>query len=140
VGNSLGGYVALQTGRTWAGRVSGGPARPGAGPRATSRSPRRCASSPASHQIRGAAACATLSLVEFASREGYHLDAERITCPVRIIWGTEDKLLPWPSAATRFRDDWLPRAEWVELDGVGHCPQLDVPLETAQLIVGLTAS
>jgi hypothetical protein len=26
----------------------------------------------------------------------------------------------------------------VELDGVGHCPQLDVPLETAQLILGFT--
>jgi pimeloyl-ACP methyl ester carboxylesterase len=26
-----------------------------------------------------------------------------------------------------------------ELDGIGHCPQLDVPLEAAQLIVGFTA-
>jgi pimeloyl-ACP methyl ester carboxylesterase len=33
---------------------------------------------------------------------------------------------------------WLLRADWVELDGVGHCPQLDVPLETAQLILGFT--
>jgi hypothetical protein len=24
------------------------------------------------------------------------------------------------------------------LDGVGHCPQLDVPLETAELILGHT--
>jgi pimeloyl-ACP methyl ester carboxylesterase len=30
-------------------------------------------------------------------------------------------------------------ADWIELDGVGHCPQLDVPLETAQLILGFTA-
>ena len=50
---------------------------------------------------------------------------------MRIVWGTEDKLLPWPSAAARFREDWLPHADWVVLDGVGHCPQLDVPLETA---------
>ena len=35
--------------------------------------------------------------------------------------------------------DWLPHADWVELDGIGHCPQLDVPLETAQLILGFTA-
>ena len=34
---------------------------------------------------------------------------------------------------------WLPHADWVELDGIGHCPQLDVPLEAAQLILGLTA-
>jgi hypothetical protein len=26
------------------------------------------------------------------------------------------------------------------IDGVGHCPQLDVPLETAQLVLGVTAS
>jgi pimeloyl-ACP methyl ester carboxylesterase len=38
------------------------------------------------------------------------------------------------------RTEWLPHADWVELDGVGHCPQLDVPLETAQLILGWTAS
>ena len=52
---------------------------------------------------------------------------------MRIVWGTEDRLLPWPAAAARYRRDWLPHADWVELDGVGHCPQLDVPLEAAQL-------
>jgi hypothetical protein len=58
---------------------------------------------------------------------------------VRIAWGTDDRLLPWPSAATRFRNDWLPHADWVELDGIGHCPQLDVSAETAQLILGFAA-
>jgi pimeloyl-ACP methyl ester carboxylesterase len=92
------------------------------------------------HQMVGAAACqAVLPMVEYASREGYHLNAERIICPVRVIWGTADQLLPWPSAAARFRNDWLPHADWIELDGIGHCPQLDVPLETAQLIIGFTA-
>ena len=91
------------------------------------------------HQMRGAASCeAVLPMVEYAIREGYDLDAAKITCPVRIVWGTNDQLLPWPSAAARFRNDWLPQADWVELDGIGHCPQLDVPLETAQLIVGFT--
>jgi pimeloyl-ACP methyl ester carboxylesterase len=33
-----------------------------------------------------------------------------------------------------------PHADWVVLDGVGHCPQLDVPLETVQLILGFTAA
>jgi hypothetical protein len=56
---------------------------------------------------------------------------------VRIVWGTHDRLLPWPSAAVRFRDDWLPHADWVELDGIGQ--QLDVPLEAAQLILGFAA-
>jgi pimeloyl-ACP methyl ester carboxylesterase len=92
------------------------------------------------HQLLGVVGCTRLRpMVEYASREGYQLDAARIDCPVRIVWGTDDKLLPWPSAAARFRTDWLPHADWVELDGVGHAPQLDVPLETAELILGVTA-
>jgi pimeloyl-ACP methyl ester carboxylesterase len=93
------------------------------------------------HQILGAAACAGAKpMIEYALREGYaELDAARIACPVRVVWGTDDRLLPWPSAAARFRDDWLPHADWVELEGIGHAPQLDVPLETAQLIAGFTA-
>ena len=52
------------------------------------------------HQTRGVAACeGVMPMSEFAKREGYELDAEKITCPVRVVWGTEDKLLPWPSAA-----------------------------------------
>jgi pimeloyl-ACP methyl ester carboxylesterase len=53
--------------------------------------------------------------------------------------GHRGRLLPWPRAAERYRTSWLPTAEWVELDGVGHCPQLDVPLEAAQLILGASA-
>ncbi len=91
------------------------------------------------HQLLGVARCdAALPLIDFALREGYAIEAEKVTCPVRIVWGTRDRLLPWPAAAARYRHDWLPRADWIELDGVGHCPQLDVPLEAAQLIVGFT--
>lgn len=91
------------------------------------------------HLICGAARCDAAPLLEAALREGYHLDAEKISCPVRVVWGTEDRLLPWPSAAARFRNGWLPQADWAELEDVGHCPQLDAPLETAQLILGFTA-
>jgi pimeloyl-ACP methyl ester carboxylesterase len=92
------------------------------------------------HQMLGMASCrAVRPMAEYALREGYCLDAARIACPVRIVWGTADRLLPLPAAATRYRREWLPRADWVELEGVGHAPQLDVPLETAQLILGVTA-
>ena len=92
------------------------------------------------HQMVGVARCeGAEAMLAAAAREGYRLDAARIDCPVRIVWGTEDRLLPWPSAAARFREDWLPGADWVELPGVGHCPQLDVPLEAAELILGFTA-
>ena len=92
------------------------------------------------HQIVGAAtAPGVIDLVATATDHGWTLDPEKITCPVRIVWGTEDRILAYPRAAARFRNEWLPNADWVELEGVGHCPQLDVPTETAQLILGFTA-
>jgi pimeloyl-ACP methyl ester carboxylesterase len=92
------------------------------------------------HQMLGIASCKALGpLIENALHEGWNLDADKITCAVRVLWGTDDKLLPWPAAAARYREDWLPHANWVVLDGVGHCPQLDIPRETAELIVGFTA-
>jgi pimeloyl-ACP methyl ester carboxylesterase len=90
------------------------------------------------HQLRGAARCAAAPMVDLALREGWTLDAEAIDCPVRIVWGAADRVLPWPEAAARYRDDWLPHADWIVLDGVGHAPQLDVPLETAELVAGFT--
>jgi pimeloyl-ACP methyl ester carboxylesterase len=87
------------------------------------------------HQMRGVAACSgARALIEHARVAGWSLDPVAIACPVRIVWGTEDRLLPWPSAAARYRE-WLPHADWVILDDVGHCPQLDVPVQAAELIV-----
>ena len=87
------------------------------------------------HQMRGAAATDAARMLDYAEHARWRVDPERIACPVRIVWGSEDRLLPWPHAAARYRRA-LPHAEWIELDGVGHCPPLDVPLETAQLILG----
>jgi pimeloyl-ACP methyl ester carboxylesterase len=90
------------------------------------------------HQAIGMARCDAEPMLAFAAAHGYTLDAEHITCPVRLVWGTEDRLLPWPATARRFTEDWLPQADVVVLDGVGHCPQLDVPLEAAELVLGWT--
>jgi len=90
------------------------------------------------HMMLGVARSDVRPLVEYAREAGYGLDPERITCPVRVVWGTADALLAWPSTAARYREEWVPGAEWIELDGVGHCPQLDVPLEAAQLILDFT--
>jgi pimeloyl-ACP methyl ester carboxylesterase len=91
------------------------------------------------HQIRGAAGCdGAEALIAHARRAGYPLQADRITCPVRFLWGTEDRLLSWPEAAVRYRE-CLPGADWIELPGVGHCPQLDSPAQTAELILEFTA-
>jgi pimeloyl-ACP methyl ester carboxylesterase len=93
------------------------------------------------HVMRSVVACDAMEpLIEHAIRHGWHVDAEHVTCPVRVIWGTADQLLRWPSSAVRYREAWLPHADWVVLDDVGHCPQLELPLETAQLILDVTAA
>jgi pimeloyl-ACP methyl ester carboxylesterase len=92
------------------------------------------------HETIAIATCSAADqLIDGGLREGWPLDPSQIGCPVRIVWGTDDRLLPWPGAAARYRTEWLPNADWVVLDGGGHCPQLDVPLEAAQLILGFTA-
>jgi pimeloyl-ACP methyl ester carboxylesterase len=89
------------------------------------------------HQMVAAAASDdAFRMLEHAYDEGWPLNAQQIACPVRMVWGSDD-MLPWPSAAARYRE-LFPHADWVELDGIGHCPQLDVPIETAQLILGGT--
>jgi pimeloyl-ACP methyl ester carboxylesterase len=91
------------------------------------------------HQMLGIASCeAAGSLIDHARRDGWPLDTEQISCPARIVWGTADRLLPWPRAAARYGAE-LPHADWVLLDGIGHSPQLDVPLEAAQLVLGFTS-
>jgi pimeloyl-ACP methyl ester carboxylesterase len=93
------------------------------------------------HQMLGVARCEGFSkMLEFGREQRWSLEAEQIDCPLRFVWGTADRVLPWPSAATRYRDELFPDADWVMLDGIGHCPQLDVPFEAAELILGFTAS
>ena len=93
------------------------------------------------HVVRGAALCPSApALLELAAGADWPLDPGRVVCPVRIVWGTADELLPWPAAAARYLTTWLPHADWVELEGVGHCPQLNVPLETAHLILDFATS
>ena len=92
------------------------------------------------NQLLGVARCdAAETMIEYALRAKWTLEADAIACPVRVIWGSADELLPWPRAAVRYRDEWLPHADWIVLDDVGHCPHLDVPLEAAELITGFHA-
>jgi pimeloyl-ACP methyl ester carboxylesterase len=91
------------------------------------------------HMMLGAVACPGFDeLIEHGRNRGWNLDPAKVTCPVRVVWGTDDRVLPWPETAARYRREWLPNADWVELDGIGHAPQLDVPTETAQLILDWT--
>src|ERR1700761_8792468 len=41
----------------------------------------------------GSAAChGAEAYIDFAAREGWDLDADPVDCPVRIVWGTEDRI------------------------------------------------
>ena len=82
--------------------------------------------------------CDAAPLIANARRHGWPLDPAKVALP------RADRVGPGGPAccrgrasAARYRRSL--HAEWVELDGVGHAPQLEVPLETAQLIVGFTA-
>lgn len=91
------------------------------------------------HQMLGIAACtAAEPLLECAAGDSWPLEAQEISCPVRFVWGTADRFLRLPAAAARFRAE-LPQADWVLIEDCGHCPQLDVPVEAADLILGFTS-
>ena len=41
--------------------------------------------------------------------------------PIRIVWGSEDRLLPMQGYSERWRR-LAPKAEWVVIEGAGHVP------------------
>jgi len=61
------------------------------------------------------------------------------TCPVRIVWGSEDRLLPMRGYSERWRR-LMPWAEWVVLQGAGHVPMYDDPDHVADLILEVTTA
>lgn len=88
--------------------------------------------------IRGAGDCpAAVPLLSESRAKGYP-DLDEIDCPVRIVWGSKDRLLPLKHVSDRFRR-LLPEAEWIEIPGAGHLPQIDHPERTAELILEVSA-
>lgn len=61
----------------------------------------------------------------------------RLGIPVRVIWGTQDRL--WPlSAADSYRG--LEDVRVLELEGGGHSPMIEMPQQTAELIEALAGA
>lgn len=91
-------------------------------------------------RIRGVAGSAAVpAALAVLQTEGWEDPLDRIGCPVRIAWGTRDRILPYPAAAVRFRD-LVPGAEYQELDGLGHVPMSDDPELVASAIRAVTVS
>jgi pimeloyl-ACP methyl ester carboxylesterase len=76
------------------------------------------------------------SVVQTIGRERgrtYRAIVDSVDCPVLLLQGDRDRLVPVSVArsAARAHPDWT----LAVLPGVGHVPQLEVPRETAQLII-----
>lgn len=86
----------------------------------------------------GAAGCTIFKAsLATARREGLG-ELAAIDCPVRIAYGTRDRLIRWPACYERF-EQLIPNAEVVALEGVGHVPMYDDPALVVSTIVEFTA-
>ena len=64
--------------------------------------------------------------------------AERITVPVEVVWGVEDRLLP--VVLGERLTAMLPDARWYPLERCAHIPQQQCPWQTLELIRDLLAA
>lgn len=68
------------------------------------------------------------------SLDGFRL--EEITAPVLLVWGDRDRMVS--CRGSRHVLDAVPDAQYVELAGCGHCPQLEEPVRFGDLLVSFT--
>jgi pimeloyl-ACP methyl ester carboxylesterase len=61
-----------------------------------------------------------------------------IDCPVRILYGTRDRIIRWPTHYVRLKR-LLPSAEYLPLHGLGHLPMWDDPQTVSRRILEVTA-
>lgn len=59
--------------------------------------------------------------------------------PIRIAWGTRDRILPFESYSSGWRK-LLPDADWVMLESLGHVPMSDAPELVANTILETTTA
>jgi pimeloyl-ACP methyl ester carboxylesterase len=67
------------------------------------------------------------------------VEMERIACPVLIVWGDKDRVLPLDKHAQRFRDG-IAGVEFRVLKGLGHVPMWDDPALLAATIGDFAAA
>ena len=85
--------------------------------------------------------CSVVDDVFTTIRSGTALlgDLDRIGCPVLVVWGDRDRILPIERHAPRFRSE-IPGVEFRTLRGCGHTPMWDDPALIASTIGDFAAS
>jgi pimeloyl-ACP methyl ester carboxylesterase len=73
----------------------------------------------------------TLESEDFLSEE----ELGRIECPSVLIWGENDRFIP--DGCRSFFLENLPRVRYEPVPDCGHCPQLECPRRTAEVLLAL---
>jgi len=83
----------------------------------------------------GAAECAIVQdAIRLTRTQQMFGELGEIDAPVRVLYGTRDRIVRWPNAYVRMRR-MLPGAEFVALDGLGHLPMWEAPELLTRLIL-----
>jgi pimeloyl-ACP methyl ester carboxylesterase len=75
-----------------------------------------------------------LAMAKSAIRHNMKKDLPKITIPVSLIWGRNDKITP-PEVAVEFSEE-LPDAELHWIDRCGHAPMMEQPEEFNKVLKG----
>ncbi len=65
-------------------------------------------------------------------------DFTLVECPVMLVWGTRDRMVP--HAGARLLLDALPGTQVELIEGCGHCPQLEATDRLLELLLAFTAT
>jgi pimeloyl-ACP methyl ester carboxylesterase len=65
-------------------------------------------------------------------------DLVAIDCPVMLVWGTRDRMVP--HSGSRVVLDALPQTTVELIEGCGHCPQLEATDRLLELLMGFPGS
>lgn len=100
--------------------------------------PERLTPDEAAHFIEAAWRCAAFEGVcEELPTQPLSEPLDPAPCPIRLVWGAQDRLLPVRGYSERWRR-MLPSADWLELPGAGHVPMFDNPRAVAESILQVT--
>lgn len=100
--------------------------------------PSRVTAAEALAMFEGAADCAVVEdFIQLTAHGRPFGELGEIDVPVRIAYGTRDRIVRWPNCYVRMRR-MLPQAEFVALPGLGHLPMWEDPELVVRTILEVT--